>query len=158
MIRAAFLTLCLAAPALAQTAGTKKPAATKTTKAQPAATKPAPPLSGKTTLSGIYTREEAEAGKEMFAGLCMSCHPIVTHSTPEFRKKWFGRPLSELFVYMRTAMPKNEPASLADEDYAVLLAYLLQANRMPAGRAALSTDTLLLAKIRFDTVRAVSKP
>jgi hypothetical protein len=111
----------------------------------------------KTTLSGVYTLEEAVAGKELFAGLCTSCHPIATHSTGEFRRKWQGRPLSELFIYMRTLMPKNDPGSLADEDYAVALAYLLQANRMPAGKTYLSTDTLELRKIRIDTVRAVGK-
>jgi mono/diheme cytochrome c family protein len=159
MIRAAFLALVItAAPAVAQTAGTKKPGTTSTkapaTKSPP--TKTAPP--GKTTLSGVYTLEEAEAGKELFLGTCTNCHPIVTHATGAFRRKWQGKPLSELFTYMKTEMPKNDPGSLADEDYAIALAYLLQANRMPAGKTYLSTDTLELRKIRIDTVRSVRKP
>ena len=48
-----------------------------------------------------------------------------------------GRTVAELFTYIRTMMPKNDPGSLADEDYAALLAYLLQANQMPAGRSTL---------------------
>jgi hypothetical protein len=55
-------------------------------------------------------------------------------------------------------MPKNDPGSLADEDYAIILAYMLQMNRMPPGKTYLSTDTLELRKIRFDTVRAARKP
>jgi mono/diheme cytochrome c family protein len=146
MMRAVCLCLIiLASPLAAQ--GAKEPSATKSS-ASP----------GKSTLSGIYTRDEADAGKELFASACSNCHPIATHSTPEFRKKWAGRPLSELFTYMRTLMPKNEPGSLADEDYGVLLAYLLQANKMPAGRNYLSTDTLELRKIRIDTARTVGKP
>lgn len=158
MIRAALLMIALAAvPALAQP--TKKPA-TKTPAKVPTKTpaKAADTYTGKTTLSGVYTRAEADAGKEMFAGMCASCHPIFQHSTPAFRRKWSGRPLSDLYTYIRTMMPKNEPGSLADEDYAMLLAYVLQANQMPAGRATLSTDTLELRKIRFDTVRAIGKP
>ena len=42
--------------------------------------------------------------------------------------------------------------------WAMLLAYLLQANKMPAGRSYLSTDTLELRKIRIDTARVVGKP
>jgi mono/diheme cytochrome c family protein len=160
MLRPALFALALtaaAAPLLAQTSKTTKPASgsTKT----PAAAKPAPPLPpGKTTLSGVYTREEAEAGKEMYAGLCASCHQAATHTGPTFRKKWTGKPLSELYTFMKTMMPKNEPGSLADEDYGVLLAYMLQMNQMPAGKTYLSTDTLELRKIRIDTARAVKKP
>ena len=162
MIRAAFLALALAAPAIAQT--TKTPATTKTgptktgsTKAASSKTKTAPPAS-KTTLSGVYTQDEADAGKELYAPLCASCHLTMNiHSTPDFRKKWTGKPLSELFALMRSTMPKNDPGSLADEDYGVILAYMLQMNKMPSGKAYLSTDTLELRKIRFDTVRTVGK-
>ena len=167
MIRAAFLALALAAPAIAQT--TKTPATTKTattkagstktasTKPASSKTKTAPPT--KTTLSGIYTLEEASAGKELYAGLCASCHLTANiHNAPEFRRKWTGKRVSELFALMRSTMPKNDPGSLADEDYGVILAYMLQMNKMPSGSAYLSTDTLELRKIRFDTVRTIRKP
>jgi mono/diheme cytochrome c family protein len=157
MIRTAFFALALAAtPLIAQ--ATRNPATTKTgsTKSAPTKSKSAAPT--KTTLSGVFTVEEADAGKELYLPLCSSCHLSVNpHSTPEFRKKWAGKPLSELYAIMRTTMPKNDPASLADEDYAVILAYMLQLNKMPPGKAYLSTDTLELRKIRFDTVRAVAK-
>jgi mono/diheme cytochrome c family protein len=162
MIRAAFLALALAAmPAQAQTkTPTTKTGSTKTasTKTAPAKTKtaPAPQMS---TLSGVYTLDEAAAGKELYAGLCGSCHNTANqHNAPEFRKKWTGHHLSELFAVMRATMPKNDPGSLADEDYGVVLAYILQMNKMPPGKAYLSTDTLELRKIKFDTVRAVQKP
>jgi S-disulfanyl-L-cysteine oxidoreductase SoxD len=165
MHRAVLLALALAAaPVVARAQGAaKKPAATK----KAASTKTAPPATatkaparppGKTTLSGIYTLDEARAGKEMYAGLCAGCHTAASHAGPTFKKKWTGRPLSELFTYMRTLMPKNDPGTLADEDYGVLLAYMLQMNQMPAGRAPLSTDTTELAKIRIDTAVVVRKP
>jgi cytochrome c5 len=164
MIRAAFLILVAASvPAMGQT--TKKPSTTKTTgstKAPPAkATAPKPKTASprqKSTLSGVYTLDEATAGKEIYGSLCSSCHLLTNiHKGPDFRKKWAGKSLSDLFVYMRASMPKNDPGSLADEDYGIILAYMLQMNRMPPGKTYLSTDTLELRKIRFDTVRAVAK-
>lgn len=112
-----------------------------------------PPLGtfARSTLSGVYTTDEARAGRDMYLGLCASCHTAASHTGPEFRRRWAGRPLADLFTFMRTMMPKNDPASLADEDYEVLLAYILQLNRMPAGKVPLSTDSLVLAKIRIDT-------
>jgi mono/diheme cytochrome c family protein len=174
MIRAAFLVLVVAAtPAIAQT--TKKPPATKTGSTKTGSTKTGstktastktastktasakPPM--KSALTGVYTLEEATAGKELYAGLCASCHLTANqHNAPEFRKKWTGKPLSDLFVFMKASMPKNDPGSLAEEDYGVILAYMLQMNKMPPGKAYLSTDTLELRKIKFDTVRSVRKP
>jgi mono/diheme cytochrome c family protein len=154
----------LAGPCLAQ-AKTSPPKAgptkTKPPRTAPTQTKTvtkAPPKpTGPTTLSGVYTIEEAKAGKEMYAGLCAGCHTAVSHTGPSFRLKWTGAPLSELFTYIKTMMPKNDPGSLADEDYGVLLAYMLQMNQMPAGKTWLSTDTTELAKIRIDTARTVKR-
>jgi S-disulfanyl-L-cysteine oxidoreductase SoxD len=110
-----------------------------------------PPFT-RSTLSGVYTAAEAKDGKDLYLGFCASCHSAVSHTGPAFRLKWAGRPLSELFAFMRTNMPKNDPASLDDEQYGLLLAYLLQMNRMPAGKTPLSPDPGDLAKIRIDTV------
>jgi len=169
MIRVAFLALVVVAiPAVGQT--TKKPSTTKTPPSagtssktgaktgSKTASKTAPAPAGPTTLSGVYTREDAAYGKDMYLGLCASCHQAIAHTGPAFRKKWTGHRLSELYTFMRTMMPKNEPGSLADEDYAALLSYMLQLNQMPAGKTSLSTDTLELRKIRIDTARAVQKP
>ena len=89
-------------------------------------------------------------------GYCVNCHTAATHTGPAFRLKWAGRPLSDLFSYVHTNMPKNDPASLDDSQYGVLLAYILQMNRMPAGKTPLSPDSTALAKIRIDTIRTVS--
>jgi hypothetical protein len=164
MIRTALFALVLAAlPAMAQT--TKKPSTTTKTGSTKAATtkkatsKATPAPRTKSTLSGVYTPDEATAGKDMYAALCSSCHLTANqHNAPEFRRKWTGKPLSDLFALMRSSMPKNDPGSLADEDYGVILAYMLQMNKMPPGKAYLSTDTLELRKIKFDTLRSISKP
>jgi mono/diheme cytochrome c family protein len=117
-----------------------------------------PPLGAfaRSTLSGVYTADDARAGRDMYLGLCAGCHTAISHTGPDFRRKWAGRPLADLFSFMRINMPKNDPASLGDEDYGVLLAYILQLNKMPAGKTPLSTDSLDLAKIRIDTIRTAA--
>jgi mono/diheme cytochrome c family protein len=113
----------------------------------------APPFE-RSTLSGVYSAADARDGRDLYLGYCASCHAAVSHTGPAFRQKWAGRPLSDLFMFMRTNMPKNDPASLGDDQYGVLLAYLLQMNKMPPGKTPLSPDSANLAKIRIDTVRA----
>ena len=41
------------------------------------------------------------------------------------------------FTFVATKMPKNDPGSLAPEDVADVVAYLLQMNKMPTGKSEL---------------------
>jgi hypothetical protein len=84
-------------------------------------------------------------------GMCKSCHTADAYTASTFTSKWEGKPLSELYVYIRDQMPKNEPGSLTLEEYADVLAYLLRINRMPPGDAELPTDAERLKTIRFQT-------
>jgi mono/diheme cytochrome c family protein len=114
-----------------------------------------PPVSApfeQSTLAGVYTAAEARDGRDLYLGYCVSCHAASTHTGPAFRAKWAGRPLSDLFNYMRTNMPQNNPASLDYSQYGVILAYILQINKNPAGQTPLSPDPDDLAKIRIDTI------
>jgi mono/diheme cytochrome c family protein len=104
-----------------------------------------------TTQTGVYSAEQAARGENVYAGMCKSCHAAATHTGVAFQKAWDGRSLSELFGYMSTKMPKNEPGSLAPEEYADLLAYLLKLNQMPVGKTELPPDTTVLGRIRIET-------
>ena len=104
----------------------------------------------RSTQSGVYTTEQATRGQDTYATLCTGCHTAATHTGVAFQH-WDGHSLSELFAYMSTKMPKNEPGSLEPEQYADLLAYMLKLNQMPPGRNELPTDTTVLATIRIDT-------
>ncbi|HTI62786.1 MAG TPA: c-type cytochrome [Gemmatimonadaceae bacterium] len=122
-------------------------------RAQGAAAKPqaAPVTSGLTTLSGVYTAEQASRGKDVYAGACRSCHTPVSHTGATFAKWWRGRQLSDLFGFISTNMPKNDPGSLAPEDVADVTAYLLKMNAMPVGPAELPPDIDSLKKVRIET-------
>lgn len=74
-----------------------------------------------------------------------------------FETWWRGKQLSDLFTFVRTQMPKNDPGSLSPEDAADVVAYLLQMNAMPPGRTELSPDADSLKKFRIQTRRDSSR-
>lgn len=106
-------------------------------------------------MDGVYTERQATKGSEVFATFCRSCHTPSFHTGAPFRAKWFGHSVGELFGYLRREMPKNDPGSMSDEEYALALAYLLKMNGMPAGATPLAADSVALHRIRLDSVRAV---
>jgi mono/diheme cytochrome c family protein len=106
------------------------------------------------TLSGVYTDEQASRGKDVYAGSCRSCHTPASHTGATFNKWWRGKHLSDLFLFVSTTMPKNDPGSLAPDDVADVMAYLLKMNAMPVGKAELPPDPDSLKKIRIETKRS----
>ena len=122
-------------------------------RAQGTSAKPqtAPASTGLTTLSGVYTAEQASRGKDVYAGACKSCHTPVSHTGATFNKWWRGKQLSDLFGFISIAMPKNDPGSLAPEDVADVTAYLLKMNAMPVGPVELPPDIDSLKKFRIET-------
>ena len=112
------------------------------------------PNGERTTLAGVYTREQANAGRDVYAGLCQSCHTTASHTGVIFANLWVGRQLSELFSFVSEKMPKNAPGSLTPEEYAQVVAQLLRLNGMPAGSDELPADTVALKQIRIEVRRA----
>lgn len=104
----------------------------------------------RTTRSGVYTAEQASRGGDVYAMQCRSCHTPASHTGTVFASWWDRKTLSELFQFVATRMPKNEPGSLAPEEYAQVVAYLLKMNDMPPGDAELPADSLALRKIRIE--------
>lgn len=104
---------------------------------------------GASTKDGVYTREQALRGQDVYAGNCKSCHTPESHTGAPFTSKWNGKPLLDLYAYVRDLMPKNDPGTLSPEEYADVLAYMLRMNRLPVGDADLPADTTVLKRIRF---------
>lgn len=104
----------------------------------------------RTTHAGVYSREQAVRGQQVFLTACKNCHTPESHTSDAFVAKWNGKPLSELYQYIRDQMPKNEPGSLAAAEYADVLAYVLRLNRIPAGDADLPTEVNAVKSIRLD--------
>lgn len=103
-----------------------------------------------TTADGVYTAAQAKSGGDLYVMLCQSCHAAITHTGTPFRAKWVGRTLGDLYTYIREQMPKTEPGSLSEDEYTLVLAYILRMNGMPAGRRALNPTDGSMARIRID--------
>lgn len=103
------------------------------------------------TSAGVYTAEQAARGEESYAGMCTGCHTPASHMGDVFMSGWRGRPVSELYGFIRAAMPKNEPGSLTPDEYASIVAYILKLNGMPAGAKPLPADSAALERIRIDS-------
>jgi mono/diheme cytochrome c family protein len=109
----------------------------------------APPAKVVTTASGVYTARQASRGEQTYMNVCVSCHPSGTYTTPAFRAKWNGSPVSELFGLISHTMPKEEPASLTPEEYSDVVAYLLKVNGAPSGKTELPAEARALRTIRI---------
>jgi len=119
-----------------------------------AQTRSVPCADSTTTKHGVYTTQQAVRGKDIYAGNCKSCHTPESHTGATFNATWNHRALSELYGYIRDRMPKNNPGTLSDQEYADVLAYLLRLNKMPGGRHELSADSTALKSIRIETTKS----
>ena len=86
---------------------------------------------------GVYTEAQAERGRAAYRSHCSTCHASGFFRGDPFRLIWSGQPASGFFEVVRTRMPMDNPASLKAEEYAAILAYILQINRYPAGEQEL---------------------
>ena len=111
------------------------------------------PTTPRSTAAGVYTAEQATRGRDTYAMQCKSCHTPASHTGAIFATWWDRKPLSELYQYVVTRMPKNEPGSLQPQEYIEVVAYLLKLNDMPSGSEELPADSVALKKIRIETGR-----
>jgi aldose sugar dehydrogenase len=109
---------------------------------------------------GVYTQEQAGRGKAAYTEQCASCHgaglnggqetPALTGAA--FLAKWQNGSVNELFESIRVSMPADRPGSLSRQKYSDILAYMLDANKFPAGSGELGTQSEALKQISFQTI------
>jgi S-disulfanyl-L-cysteine oxidoreductase SoxD len=97
---------------------------------------------------GIYTAEQAMRGRTEYMQACASCHaedlrgkgtaPALVEES--FAFQWEDMPLGELLERTRKLMPLDRPNSLSPQAYRDIVAFLLEANKFPAGREELAGD------------------
>jgi mono/diheme cytochrome c family protein len=104
----------------------------------------------RSTLSGVYTDKQAEAGADVFSNICSNCHKVAEHANAAFKTKWNGALVWDLYQIIGETMPKDDPESLSLSERAEIVAFLLQKNGLPAGTADLSTDPAALKKIKIE--------
>ena len=110
---------------------------------------PEPPAPPAEPTPAFYTAEQAAEGQRTFTTVCAVCHGRNEFTGPIFALTWMEEPLGHLFEHISTAMPQDDPGSLAPEEYAAVLAYMLQLNGRPAGERRLPADAELLARLTW---------
>jgi cytochrome c5 len=104
---------------------------------------------------GVYTAAQVDRGKAAYGKHCSRCHgddPANSRnplSGDRFAEHWESRTLADLFHRIRDTMPPGEASTVAAADKLDALAYLLQRNGFPEGRAELPSDGDALATIRI---------
>src|SRR5271167_2233461 len=110
---------------------------------------PAVAQTSRSVRDGVYTQEQANRGKAVYAEQCASCHAPGLGGGDEtpalvgdaFLANWRTRSVDELFERIRVSMPADKPGSLSREKNSDILAYIFAANKFPAGSAELSTQS-----------------
>jgi len=102
-------------------------------------------------LDGVYTREQAARGRVRYAMSCSACHQDMLTGTDtfpalagdDFVMRWEERKLEDLLRKITTQMPPDGSLALPDQEWLDLIAYLLEANRYPAGAEPLAPGPAL---------------
>jgi len=104
---------------------------------------------------GVYTTAQAERGKQVYVGHCVRCHgddPANSRnplSGDRFAEHWESRTLADLFRRIRDTMPPGQVAAIEERGKLDAMAYMLQQNGFPEGRAELTPDADALATIQI---------
>jgi cytochrome c len=113
--------------------------------------------------SGVYTAAQNKRGEELHADVCIMCHgrklngagqaempPSPAIAGESFLRKWAGRNVLSLFVYVRQTMPIDGPGTLTDPQAADAIAHMFAVSGIPAGNQELPVEARTLANIMID--------
>ena len=106
-------------------------------------------IAKKTTWDGVFTTAQADRGKQNFlAGRCGGCHKLDLSGDrgpalkgDDFLAHWENGSVVTLFDKIRETMPPNAPNETTDDAKIDIVAYLLQQNGYPVGKAELRADS-----------------
>ena len=108
-----------------------------------------------TVWTGVYTEAQAKRGLEKYTQVCSNCHQADLSGSDqapglvggEFLDRWEGQSVGDLADRIRTSMPQDDIGSLNVQMSADLTAYVLQANKLPAGQDELKADRSVMKAI-----------
>jgi mono/diheme cytochrome c family protein len=114
------------------------------------------PLIGSAQDTAIYTTSQAQQGAALYASQCAACHgaqlegiagPALTGTL--FHQMAAAQHLTpkSLLDVVATTMPMTAPGTLKPDQYAALVAFILQRSGYPAGDEPLSKDSANLASL-----------
>ena len=104
----------------------------------------------KSVKAGVYTAAQAERGQTLFRSKCASCHAPNRFTDDLFYTSFAGKPLWEMYDVISDSMPEDDPGGMKPEEYADVIAYLLQLNKFPAGAEDLTPSKDVLIAIMME--------
>lgn len=112
--------------------------------------------SAQTVRATPFSAQQSAAGRALYPQQCAACHGAALEGTEAgpalrgqaFMSKWANKSFSELFEATRRTMPVTQPGRLSREQYAGLLAHVMESNGLVASAIALDVDP---SKIPPDT-------
>jgi mono/diheme cytochrome c family protein len=114
----------------------------------------------RTVAQGVYSNDQAKRGQDLYTAQCVACHgemlegavgPALTGD--DFLADFGGHPVKDLVDKIQNTMPQQTPGTLTHAQAIDLAAYVLKADKYPAGQTQLSDATLFQV-----TFRAGNKP
>ncbi len=109
--------------------------------------------------SGVYSKAQSARGEEFYSGACGQCHgprlngvaqpdqpPSPAIARLSFLRKWSGKPVAELYEYVRTKMPPDNPGSITAQQAIDSIALMLAVSNIPAGSTELPADLQALQR------------
>ena len=150
--------LLLVAALACSTAVVTAPPSVPVEASPPAAPEPEPAVPPTSVLDGIFTQAQAERGRVGYDVHCAECHgeglgggemaPGLTGVA--FRFRWRGLKVADIYDSVKSTMPPEEPATLGDQAYIDVVAFLLSANGYPTGDRELAADPSVLDGIAVE--------
>jgi cytochrome c5 len=118
----------------------------------------AEPAAQKSTNDAVYSKAQADGAKAQFEKICAECHPFseadkkkpkdVPLGGETFFENWTGRSVGEIATTIALTMPNDGSAVVTEEEALNLVAFILQKNGFPAGKAPLTkaSEATVIAK------------
>jgi mono/diheme cytochrome c family protein len=111
----------------------------------------------KSQWAGVFSAAQAKRGAGLYADKCSSCHGDALNggdNAPgliggEFSANWNDLRLGDLYERIRISMPQDSPGSMSRQEYADVLAFILQRGGYPAGSEDLPSDLAVLNSYQF---------
>lgn len=95
---------------------------------------------------GVYTAAQATRGRVVYDEKCVSCH-----ANRMWGQDWPQKSVFDVYDVVKNFMPEDAPGSLSAAQTRDVVAYILQNNKLPAGKVELPEVEADLKQIKLAT-------
>ena len=81
---------------------------------------------------GVYTAAQATRGRALYDEKCVNCH-----ASRMWGQDWPDKSVYDVYDIVKNFMPEDNPGSLSAAQARDVIAYILQNNKLPAGKTEL---------------------